>query len=129
MTKKINKSKEKDVQARSWQITLNNPEEKGFNRETFKETILKLNPIYFCISEEKGLKGTLHYHCYFKCPNNRPQRFSRISKLFNKQVHIEKALGSAIDNRNYLLKIDKWEETEKRETLIDFEEWERYLYQ
>lgn len=119
----INNKKEKDIQSRSWQITLNNPEDKGFNRETFKEALLTLNPIYCVISEEVGLKEkTPHYHAYIKLADNNPQRFSRISKLFNKQAHIEKALGSAIDNRNYILKTGKWEETDKNETLIDYEE-------
>lgn len=36
------------------------------------------------------------------------------------QSHIEVARGSGTDNRNYLLKIGKWEQTEKKETLIDY---------
>ena len=46
----------KDSQARSYQITQNNPSKYNITRESFKETILKFKPIYFCISEEIGIK-------------------------------------------------------------------------
>lgn len=110
-----------DKQARAFNLTLNNPSKHGFNRDNFRKCIMKFKPVYFCISEEIGLKEkTPHYHCYFKC--NSPVRFSTIKKRI-KSVHIEKALGSAIDNRNYLSKSGKWADTDKSETLIDFEEW------
>lgn len=117
-----NKKKEEDSQSRNYQITLNNPEKNGFTKGEFKETIMKFNPTYYCISEEIGLKEkTPHFHAYIR--SSSPIRFSTIIKRFNHKAHVEKALGSASDNRNYILKTGKWEETDKKETLIDFEEW------
>lgn len=114
----IAKQVKKDSQARSYQITQNNPSKYNITRESFKETILKFKPIYYCISEEIGIKEkTPHYHAYFKCSS--PVRFSTCKKRF-KYAHIEQALGSATDNRNYLMKTDKY--IDKNETLIDFEE-------
>lgn len=114
----IAKQIKKDRQARSYQITQNNPSKYNITRESFKETILKFKPIYYCISEEIGIKEkTPHYHAYFKCSS--PVRFSTCKKRF-KYAHIEQALGSATDNRDYLMKKGKY--IDKNETLIDFEE-------
>jgi len=53
-----------------------------------------------------------------------PIRFSTIKKRFP-IAHAEKALGSAKDNRDYILKTGKWAETDKAETSIpgSFVEW------
>ncbi len=119
MTKK---KTEKDIQSRSYQLTINNPKKHNITRDILRNLVKKCNPIYFCISEEIGTKEhTEHYHCYFKMQNG--LRLSTLKrKLNNKAFHIEVANGTAKDNRDYLMKTGKWEE-EKGETLIDFEEW------
>ena len=111
-------------QSRKWQITLNNAEDKGFNHERIKEELQKLKPIiYWCKASEIGLEEkTPHTHIYLACSS--PVRFSTLKNLFE-AAHIERANGTSQDNRNYILKSGKWENTKKAETSVEgsFEEW------
>lgn len=86
---------EKDIQSRSFQITLNNPEQHNVSFENFKEIIKSFKPNYFCISKEIGIKEkTPHYHAYF-IRNNSAIRFSTIKRKC-KAFHIEKALRKCL---------------------------------
>lgn len=52
----------KDSRSRKWQITINNPAEKGYTHEKIKEQLSLFNSIiYWCMSDEIGEKGTYHY--------------------------------------------------------------------
>lgn len=112
-------------QSRKWQLTLNNPADKGFNHERIKEELQKLKPIiYWCMADEIGLKEkTPHTHIYFVCSS--PVRFSTLKSLFE-TAHLERVNGTSEANRNYILKSgSKWESSEKAETSVEgsFEEW------
>lgn len=113
----------KDSQAREYQMTINNPEEKGMGHEEIKK-ILHSFPtiIYYCLCDEIGEQKTPHTHVYLKVRN--PIKFSTMKNKFP-TAHIEKSLGSAEDNRNYIRKEGKWTDTEKKETNLPetFEEW------
>ena len=111
-----------DIQSASWQITINNPEVHGLSQETIIENLYQLNPEYFCMGEEIGEKGTRHIHIYFK--RKSALRFTTIKNRFP-AAHIERAIGTAWQNREYITKTGKWADTKKSETTVEgsFYEW------
>ena len=121
MEKKTTKKKKRDTQAREYLFLINNPSEHNVTWENLKDGIMKFKPIYYCISHEEGLKKhTPHYHAFFKCDS--PVRFSTLKRRFP-ACRIEEKKGSASQCRAYVLKIEKWSESEKADTLIKSEEW------
>lgn len=61
---------DKDSRSRKWQITINNPIEKGFAHECIKEELNKFNSlVYWCMSDEIGENGTYHTHIYMALNN------------------------------------------------------------
>ena len=72
----------KDPQSRKWQITVNNPVEKGFDHERIKNELKKLkSAIYWCMADEIGLKQeTPHTHIYIACTSG--VKFSRLCNIF-----------------------------------------------
>lgn len=111
----------KDPQGRKWLLTINNPKEKDWNHEKIKLELLKISSInYYCLGDEQG--ETYHTHIFMM--SDIPIRFSTIKKRFP-EAHIDKAYGTAEDNKNYIQKAGKWAETEKAETTIagTFEEY------
>lgn len=113
----------KDSQARDYQLTINNPEEKNMGHEEIKKILYSFPTImYWCLCDEIGEQKTPHTHVYLKVRN--PIKFSTMKNKFP-TAHIEKSLGSAEDNRNYIRKEGKWTDTEKKETNLPetFEEW------
>lgn len=112
----------KDIQAKDWQLTINNPEGHGWSQEKLIEALQLLNPEYFCMARERAETGTEHIHIYLK--RKSALRFSTLKNKFP-TAHIEKALGSAWQNREYITKTGKWAESDKRETVIEgsFYEW------
>lgn len=109
-------------QARKWSLTINNPIKYGFSHDAIKEKLQRFVPDYFCLADEIAQTGTLHTHCFIY--SNSPIRFSTLKARFP-IAHIEKAYGSAEQNRAYIRKEGKWAESEKAETSVDgsFEEW------
>lgn len=112
-----------DSQSRKWQITLNNPAEKGLTREEIKSKIQNIKSIkYYCLADEIGLEtNTPHTHIFLYCSR---LRFSTLKRIFPKG-HIEQAYGSVEDNRAYIRKDGKWAADEKADTSIPgtFEEF------
>ena len=112
----------KDSQAREYQLTINNPLDKGMGHQKIRE-ILKATPniIYWCMCDEIGTEKTYHTHLYFKSKN--PIKFSTVKNKFP-TAHIEKVLGTAQENRDYIRKEGKWADSEKQETNLSdtFEE-------
>ncbi|MCL2199744.1 MAG: replication protein [Defluviitaleaceae bacterium] len=107
----------KDTQSRKWQITINNPENHGFDHDLIKQIIGKLKSIvYWCMADEIGENGTLHTHLYMAF--NSAVRFSTIKKKFPK-THIEMARGTSQENRDYIYKLGKWEKDKKKETHLE----------
>lgn len=112
-----------DSQSRKWQVTLNNPAEKGLTHETIKSKLDNIKSIkYYCLADEIGLEtNTPHTHIFLYCSR---LRFSTLKRVFP-EGHIEQAYGSVKDNRAYIRKDGKWEEDEKADTSIPgtFEEF------
>lgn len=105
-----------DLQSRKFQITQNNPLEYGLTKEKVLEELQKLSLDYFCLADEIAKTGTYHTHVFIY--SRSPMRFSTIKNRFP-LAHIERAYGSVIENRNYVLKDGKWKDSEKAETKVD----------
>lgn len=53
----------KDTQSRKWQLTINNPVEKGYTHDFIKSILSGLTSvIYWCMADEVGEQGTYHTH-------------------------------------------------------------------
>lgn len=113
----------KDTQSRKWQLTINNPAEKGFSHEKIRELLSSLKSvIYYCMADEIGENGTYHTHIYVQGKGG--INFSTLKKRFD-SAHMEMAKGTALQNKEYVSKTGKWEKDKKHETCVEgtFEEW------
>lgn len=115
--------KNDDTQSRKWQITINNPEDKGYTTEHIREIIEGMKTVTYAIwsFEVGGETGTRHVHIFLYGVN--PTRFSKILKEFN-GGHFEVAKGTVKQNREYVLKEGKWRNDPKGDTRIDGEQYE-----
>jgi hypothetical protein len=114
----------RDTQSRKYLITINNPVEHGFTHEKIKRVLMEFNGIhYYCMADEKGENETHHTHLY--AVFNSPVRFSTIRNRFDNKAHIDTALGSSQENRDYITKEGKWLNDDKHGTKIEgtFNEW------
>lgn len=109
-------------QSRKWSLTINNPQAIGLDHKAIKEILAKFAAKYYCIADEIATTGTFHTHVFLL--SDSPIRFSTMKSRFP-LAHIEKAYGSAQENRDYIRKEGKWASTDKSETAIPgtFEEW------
>lgn len=111
-------------QSRKYQLTINSPVQHGITDELVKDILgnmLTLN--YFCFSHEVGNeKAREHMHIFLYSQS--PIRFGTIKNKFP-VAHIERAYGSVKENRDYVAKVGKWQETEKAKTSVkdSFFEW------
>jgi len=106
----------KDTQSRAYQITINNPDEKGYDDDKINTIIAKSKVMFACYAREIGEQGTPHVHIYVLFPS--PRRFSTIKKKYP-GAHIERTFGSIQDNIDYIKKEGKFAETNKAETSIE----------
>lgn len=104
----------KDTRARKWQVTINNPSEKGLDHEAIRAILGTMEGIlYWCMCDEIGKKETYHTHIFLMGRNQ--IRFSTIQKKFP-GGHFEMCQGTAQQNRDYIRKEGKWEKERKKET-------------
>lgn len=113
-----------DSRSRKWQLTINNPIDKGFTHEYIKTALQDFKScIYFCLSDEIGAnENTPHTHVY-ACFSN-AIRFSTLLNKF-KGAHFEMCKGTSQQNRDYVYKEGKYKGSDKEETRVDGtqEEW------
>lgn len=111
-----------DSQSRKYQITINNPLEKGLTHEEIKRRLGEMRSvIYFCLADEVGEEGTPHTHLYFVAKN--PVRFGTVKRKFD-TAHIEAAKGTNAENRAYVAKSgEKWKDKAATSVTGTFEEW------
>ena len=111
-----------NTQSRKWVLTINNPQDCGLNHDMITEILSRFCPDYFCLADEIAITGTFHTHVFIY--SGSPIRFSTVKNRFP-TAHIEKAYGSAKDNRDYIRKEGKWAESNKSETSVEgsFIEW------
>ena len=111
----------KDSQGRKWQITINNPVEKGYTHDKIKEELSTLKSlVYYCMTDEVG--QTHHTHIFVAFSSG--VRFSTLKTKY-KEAHFEIAHGTSEQNRDYIAKTGKWENDKKHGTSIagTFEEY------
>lgn len=103
-----------NVQARAYQLTLNNPLTYGMTHEKIKEILTAIPSLdYACMCDEIGEQGTPHTHVYLKTRN--PLKFTTLKNKFP-SAHLEKAQGTPQANRDYIRKEGKWTDSDKKET-------------
>ncbi len=109
-------------QSRKWDITINNPSQAELTHDVIKDILQTRTLRYWCMADEIGRNGTYHTHIFVL--SDSPTYFSMWKKLLP-IAHIEKAYGSAKENRDYVSKTGKWAESDKAETSVPgtFEEW------
>lgn len=104
----------KDSKSRKWQITINNPLDKGYTHDFIREQFKLIKPvIYWCLSDEIGENQTYHTHVFIACSS--AVRFSTIRNKFE-GAHFEMAKGTAQQNREYVFKEGKWTNDKKEDT-------------
>lgn len=103
----------KSLQSRKWLLTINNPIEKGYTHEHIKEILEGMKLVYWCMSDETGAEGTFHTHIFLT--NTSPIRASTLHNKFA-GAHRDIARGTCQQNRDYVFKEGKWEESEKGTT-------------
>ena len=109
-------SYEKDTQCRKWTLVINNPEEHGFTMEKIIELLHLFHPDYFCLAAEISSTGTYHIHIFLFSTS--AMRFGTVKRRFP-TAHIEMAGGSCFENREYIRKGGKWENTGKADTRVE----------
>ena len=105
--------KAKNTRSRKYQLTINNPVEKGYTHEKIRAILAENPPVYYCMCDETGENGTPHTHIYV-CYRNAVYFFS-MKKRFE-GAHIETALGSSQENRDYIRKEGVYANSPKKET-------------
>ena len=89
-------------QSRKWQLTINNPAEKGITHEVLKESLAKFSGmLYWCMCDETGSEGTYHTHVYFVLRT--PTVHTVLENRFP-SIHRENVKGTSQQNRDYVLK-------------------------
>ena len=109
--------------ARKWQLTINNPIEKGFDHAAIEAILAEIKSVvYWCLADEIGEEGTFHTHI-FLCGSS-VIRFETIKRRFP-EAHIEAARGTSEENLAYITKSGKWADDHKHETVVpnSFEAW------
>ena len=88
-------------------ITINNPQTCGLDHNR----ILELLQLFrLCLADEIAGTGTYHTHIFLY--SHSPMRFGTVKRRFP-PAHIDKANGTAQENRDYIRKEGKWAETAK----------------
>lgn len=110
------------TRSRKYQLTINNPIDKGFTHYEIKKIFGDYPPVYYCLCDEIGENGTPHTHIYVYYEN--AVAFQTMKSRFP-SAHIEASRGTSQENRDYIRKEGKYLESEKKETnLIEtFEEY------
>lgn len=111
-----------NAQSRKWHLVFKNPLDGGLTQEAIAEIAKHFFPDYFCMADEISETGTPHTHLFIM--SSSPIRFTTLKNRYQ-TAHIEKSIGSAIDNRDYITKSGKWADTGKAETSVEgsFYEW------
>ena len=113
----------KNTQSRKWLYTIQNPTQLKLTPEYIQGKLGELVSVeYYCYCREIASTGQEHLHIFLY--SNAPIRFGTLKRKFP-TAHIDKAIGSCIENRTYLKKDGKWASTSKAETSVpgSFFEW------
>ena len=111
--------------SRKWLFTINNPETHGYSHESIKNFLGMIENLdYWCICDEIGGKTSCYHTHVFIFRKKSGIEFSYMKKLFP-TAHFDYPLGTAEENRNYIRKEGKYENSEKALTNLKdtFEEF------
>ena len=103
-------------QCRKWLLVINNPHDCGLTHDVITEILMRFFPDYFCMADEIATTGTYHTHIFIY--SRSPIRFNTLKNRLP-TAHIEKAYGSAKENRDYIRKEGKWTDSDKAETSVE----------
>lgn len=107
--------------SRKYQLTINNPSDKGYNHETIKLIMEQFSLVYWCMCDEIGKEGTYHTHIFFIAKNG--VMFDTVQNRFY-GAHIEAVKGSNKENYNYIRKIgEKYADKQETNLSDTFEEF------
>lgn len=106
-----------DTQSRKWQITINNPADKGLDHDTIKQILAQFKSCtYWCMADEVGLEtATPHTHIFMALKS--PAKFSTVRNRFQ-DAHIEAVKETSEENRAYIQKSGKWASDPKSDTSV-----------
>lgn len=90
-----------NYQSRSWIVTIENPNNKGYTDDIIKKKCDLFFPVYYCYAREIGDKGTPHIHIYIRTKGG--TRFSTMQRRFPK-AHLDVAQGTPQECRDYIRK-------------------------
>ena len=107
---------EDNQQCKRWLLTFDNIDVHGITHENIRECLSQFTLKYFCMEDEKTDKGMLHTHLYLETENN--CRFKTVKSRFPSIAHIDKALGTPQQCRDYVRKEGKYKDSEKSTTSI-----------
>lgn len=93
--------KKKNTRSRKYLLTINNPTAYGESHSNIKKKLCEYQVDYIAMCDETGSQGTYHTHIFVKYHN--AIQFQSIKSMFP-SANIATALGTSIQNRNYLLK-------------------------
>ena len=93
--------KKNNSRSRKYMLTINNPAEHEESHSNIKKKLCKYQIDYIAMCDETGGRGTYHTHVYVKYRN--AIQFLTIKSMFP-SANIATALGTSIQNRNYILK-------------------------
>lgn len=93
--------KKKNTRSRKYLLTINNPKKHGETHDVIIKKLQKYQYQYIAMCDETGSQGTYHTHVYVKYQN--AIQFSTLKAMFP-SAKIFSALGSSIQNREYILK-------------------------
>lgn len=106
-----------DSRSRKWQITINNPLDKGYTHEKIVFILSDFkSATYCCLSDEIG-GDTKTFHTHIFIYFNSAVRFSTLLNKFP-GGHFEMCKGTCAENRDYIFKQGKWKNSEKGVTNI-----------
>lgn len=93
----------KEFATRRYQLTINNPQEHGYDHEAIKAILAKgAKLLYWCMCDEEGKEETYHTHLYLVYYN--PVMFKSLKNKFS-VAHIEvPQLGTHSENYAYIRK-------------------------
>lgn len=106
-----------DKQSRKYQLTINNPADKGLAHEAIKQILAQFKSCtYWAMADEIGLDtATPHTHIFMVLKS--PAKFSTVKNRFP-EAHIEAAKGTSEENRAYIQKSGKWASDPKADTSV-----------
>lgn len=114
---------EDNGQRKRWLLTFDNIGQHGITHELLKDSLSQFVLKYYCMEDEITEAGMHHTHLYFETESN--CRFETVKKRFPNIAHIDKALGTPKECRDYIRKEGKYLGSEKALTSLPdtFEEF------